>query len=47
MSPVNILKHLDLDIEDPKFWDLGLELFSLQVSQIETIWEEVKIQFNQ
>lgn len=45
MSPVNILKHLDLDIEDPKFWDLGLELFSSQVSKFEAIWEEVKVKF--
>jgi len=45
MSPVNILKHLGLDIEDPKFWDLGLELFSSQVTKFETIWEEVKVKF--
>jgi oligoendopeptidase F len=45
MSPVNILKHLGLNIEDPKFWDLGLELFSSQVSKIEAIWEEVKVKF--
>jgi oligoendopeptidase F len=42
MSPVNLLKKLDLDIEQPEFWQIGLNLFESQINTAQEIWSEIK-----
>jgi len=41
-NPVEILKKLDLDIEKPDFWDLGLSLFEKQVKTASDLWLTIK-----
>ncbi len=41
-SPINLLKKLNLDISDPKFWDLGLDLLENQIKSAQNTWDEIK-----
>jgi oligoendopeptidase F len=42
ISPVDMLKMLDLEIEKPEFWDIGFGLLEAKVEMIERLALEVK-----
>jgi oligoendopeptidase F len=43
VSPVELLKHMDMDIEQPEFWDIGFKILIHQLKEIQTIWAEINV----
>jgi oligoendopeptidase F len=41
VSPVNLLKKLDLDIEKPEFWGIGFGLLESKIDEIERLVQEI------
>ncbi len=42
VSPVELLKKIDMDIEQPEFWDIGFKIFISHLEEIQTLWASVK-----
>ncbi|GAB4145318.1 MAG: M3 family oligoendopeptidase [Patescibacteria group bacterium] len=41
-SPINLLKKMNLDLQDPQFWDRGFRLFEKQIENVEKEWSGLK-----